>query len=85
MSTSVPLSPIRPDFRKMDDLAWAVKATRYSTTYRGARALPQDQGVGHKADVARQLALLSTWSADDMRDYVEYDRFNARIREAVSA
>lgn len=72
--TTITLSPIRPDFRRMDLLSWSVRATRFSVTEVKGKAPASIQGIGHNADVARQLDLLSTWTAEDLAAYSEYTR-----------
>lgn len=72
MSITISHSPVRPEYIEGRRLLWAVTATAHSTTERGGRALPQDQGLGHKADAKRFRDHVSGWTPEHMQGFIDF-------------
>lgn len=72
--TTIALSPANPKIVRFLDLLWTANATRFTTTMRGRRALPQDQGVGHKADMTRLQEHMATMTPDEMAGAIEFQK-----------
>lgn len=80
---TVPYSPVRPDFIRLERLIWSTNATRYTTTERRGGAVHlEDQGKGHAAEAARLRAALDEMTAEDLADYMAWYKHMQAIREA---